>query len=245
MVRDRGRRRVRLDLGHGPPLPDPRRRRPQEPMLEGWTTLGFIAAHTQRARLGLLVGGVQYRHPACGSRRRPRSTCCPAAVPGSGSGRRGTTRSRSPRVPSRRSASGSRCSRRRSRSPTRCSRASTAPRRRSRAATSGATRLLNSPQSLSRPRVPIMVGGGGERKTLRLVAQYADACNVFGGPEAIPRKYRILEAHCAAVGRAFDEIERTTLQSAGGQSAMAATERSRRHRSWTTSASSATRARST
>ena len=47
-----------------------------------------------------------------------------------------------------------------------------------------ATRLLNSPQSISRPRVPIMIGGGGEQKTLRLVAQYADAGNVFGGPEA-------------------------------------------------------------
>ena len=83
-----------------------------------------------------------------------------------------------------------------------------------------ATRLLNSPQSLSRPRVPIMVGGGGEKKTLRLVAQYADACNVFGTPEAIARKYAILAQHCAAIGRDPDEIERSTLQdiriSAGG-----------------------------
>jgi alkanesulfonate monooxygenase SsuD/methylene tetrahydromethanopterin reductase-like flavin-dependent oxidoreductase (luciferase family) len=45
------------------------------------------------------------------------------------------------------------------------------------------------------------------------VARYADAANVFGAPEAIARKYRILEEHCAAVGRDFDEIERTTLQS--------------------------------
>ena len=75
-----------------------------------------------------------------------------------------------------------------------------------------ATRLLNSPQSLSRPRVPIMIGGGGEKKTLRLVAQYADACNVFGSPEAIARKYAILAEHCAAVGRDPDEIERSTLQ---------------------------------
>jgi alkanesulfonate monooxygenase len=57
-----------------------------------------------------------------------------------------------------------------------------------------------------------MVGGGGERKTLRLVAQYADACNVFGRPEAIARKFRILDAHCADVGRDPDEIERSTLQ---------------------------------
>jgi alkanesulfonate monooxygenase len=57
-----------------------------------------------------------------------------------------------------------------------------------------------------------MVGGGGEKKTLRLVAQYADACNVFGGPEGIARKYAILAEHCAAVGRDPDEIEHSTLQ---------------------------------
>ena len=57
-----------------------------------------------------------------------------------------------------------------------------------------------------------MVGGGGERKTLRLVAQYADACNVFGRPEAIARKFAILDAHCAAIGRDPHEIERSTLQ---------------------------------
>jgi alkanesulfonate monooxygenase SsuD/methylene tetrahydromethanopterin reductase-like flavin-dependent oxidoreductase (luciferase family) len=75
-----------------------------------------------------------------------------------------------------------------------------------------AEHLLNSPQSLSRPRVPIMIGGGGEKKTLRLVAQYADATNVFGSPEGIARKYAILAEHCAAVGRDFDQIERSTLQ---------------------------------
>jgi alkanesulfonate monooxygenase SsuD/methylene tetrahydromethanopterin reductase-like flavin-dependent oxidoreductase (luciferase family) len=58
-----------------------------------------------------------------------------------------------------------------------------------------------------------MIGGGGERRTLRLVAQYADACNVFGTPETIARKFAILDEHCAAVGRDPAEIERTTLQS--------------------------------
>jgi len=60
--------------------------------------------------------------------------------------------------------------------------------------------------------VPIMIGGGGEKKTLRLVAQYADATNVFGGPEAIAHKYEVIREHCAAVGRDPDEIERSTLQ---------------------------------
>ena len=57
-----------------------------------------------------------------------------------------------------------------------------------------------------------MIGGGGERKTLRLVAQYADACNVFGGPETIHHKYEVLREHCEAIGRDPDEIERSTLQ---------------------------------
>ncbi len=75
-----------------------------------------------------------------------------------------------------------------------------------------ATRLLNSPQALSRPRIPIMIGGGGEQKTLRLVAKYADACNVFGGPETIHHKYSVLRRHCEELGRPYEEIERSTLQ---------------------------------
>ncbi len=76
-----------------------------------------------------------------------------------------------------------------------------------------ASRLLNSPQSISRPRVPIMIGGGGERKTLRLVAQYGDACNVFGDAPRIAHKYAVLREHCERLGRPYDEIERSTLQS--------------------------------
>jgi alkanesulfonate monooxygenase SsuD/methylene tetrahydromethanopterin reductase-like flavin-dependent oxidoreductase (luciferase family) len=68
------------------------------------------------------------------------------------------------------------------------------------------------PQSISRPRVPIMIGGGGEKRTLRLVAEYADASNLFGGPEQLVPKYAILAEHCAAVGRDFVEIERSNLQ---------------------------------
>ncbi len=71
-------------------------------------------------------------------------------------------------------------------------------------------RPLNSPQSLTRPHPPILIGGGGEKKTLRMVAQYADACNLFPTPE-IPRKLDILREHCKAVGRNYDEIEKTSL----------------------------------
>ena len=67
-------------------------------------------------------------------------------------------------------------------------------------------RTLNVPQPLHRPRV--LIGGGGERKTLRLVAQYADACNLFVGPE-LARKLDVLRGHCDDVGRPYDEIEKT------------------------------------
>jgi F420-dependent oxidoreductase-like protein len=71
-------------------------------------------------------------------------------------------------------------------------------------------RTLNSPQSLTRPHPPILIGGGGERKTLRLVAQYAQACNLFPGPD-LERKLDVLRAHCDALGRDYDEIEKTVM----------------------------------
>ena len=69
-------------------------------------------------------------------------------------------------------------------------------------------RPLNSPQALSQPHPPIMIGGSGERKTLRLVARYAQACNLFPGPD-LGRKLDVLRAHCETEGRDYDEIEKT------------------------------------
>ena len=71
-------------------------------------------------------------------------------------------------------------------------------------------RPLNSPQNISRPHPPIMIGGSGEKKTLRLVAKYADACNLFPTPEA-PRKLDILKAHCDKQKRDYDSIEKTSM----------------------------------
>jgi F420-dependent oxidoreductase-like protein len=72
---------------------------------------------------------------------------------------------------------------------------------------------LNSPPSLRRPRPRILIGGGGEQKTLRLVARYADACNLFARLPAgeLRRKLEILQEHCAAEGRSYDDIEKTAL----------------------------------
>jgi F420-dependent oxidoreductase-like protein len=69
-------------------------------------------------------------------------------------------------------------------------------------------RTLNVPQPLTKPHPPIMIGGGGEKKTLRFVAKYAQLCNVFDSPD-IERKLSVLREHCEAEGRDYDEIEKT------------------------------------
>ena len=74
-------------------------------------------------------------------------------------------------------------------------------------------RPLNSPQAVQKPHPPILIGGTGERKTLRFVAQYADACNLFArmGDDVLKQKLDVLRGHCEAVGRPYSEIEKTSL----------------------------------
>jgi F420-dependent oxidoreductase-like protein len=72
-------------------------------------------------------------------------------------------------------------------------------------------RTLNVPQALSAPHPPILIGGSGEKKTLRFVAQYADACNLFPGPD-LQHKLDVLRGHCEDVGRDYATIEKTVLQ---------------------------------
>jgi F420-dependent oxidoreductase-like protein len=187
--------------------------RVEEPMLEGWTALGFMAAHSSTARLGLMVGGVHYRYPGLWIKAATTLDVLSGGRGWLGIGAAWNEEESNglgfpfPPLAERFEML---------EETLRIGHELWTGERGSEAPFEGhhyrATRLLNSPQSISRPRVPIMVGGGGERKTLRLVAQYADACNVFGRPEAIARKYRILDEHCAAVGRDPAEIERTTLQ---------------------------------
>jgi F420-dependent oxidoreductase-like protein len=185
----------------------------EEPMLEGWTTLGFMAAHSTRARLGLMVGGVHYRQPGLWIKAATTLDVLSGGRAWLGIGaawNEEESRALGFAFP----PLGERFEQ--LEDTLRMAHGMWSGERGSEAALEGhrwrAARLLNSPQSISRPRVPIMVGGGGEKKTLRLVAQYADACNVFGSPEGIARKYRILDEHCAAVGRDPADIERSTLQ---------------------------------
>ena len=185
----------------------------EEPMLEGWTTLGFMAANSSRARLGLMVGGVHYRYPGLWIKAATTLDVLSGGRAWLGIGAAWNEQeSRGLGFPF--PPLGERFEL--LEDTLRMAHGMWTGERGSEAALDGrhlnAAHLLNSPQSITRPRPPIMIGGGGEKKTLRLVAQYADACNVFGSPEMIARKYGILDEHCAAVGRDPAEIERSTLQ---------------------------------
>jgi F420-dependent oxidoreductase-like protein len=67
------------------------------------------------------------------------------------------------------------------------------------------------PKPIQKPSPPIMVGGSGERQTLKIVAKYADACNLYGSAETVKRKLSILREHCKSVGRDYDSILKTKL----------------------------------
>jgi len=187
---------------------------PEAPMLEGTSALAFMAAHSDRARLGLMVGGIHYRQPGLWIKATTTLDILSAGRAWFGIGAAWNEEESAglgfPMPPLRdRFEMLEEC-------------LQMAHAMWSGGSGSGesfegrhytATRLLNSPQSISRPRVPIMIGGGGEKKTLRLVAQYGDACNVFGDAAKISHKYAVLREHCERLGRPYEEIERSTLQS--------------------------------
>ena len=184
-----------------------------EPMLDGLTTLGFMAAHSSRARLGLMVGGVHYRNPALWAKATTTLDVLSGGRAWLGIGAAWNQQESAglgfpfPTLGVRFELL---------EDTLRFVHDMWTGEHGTEAPFDGihhhATHVLNSPQAISRPHPPILVGGGGERKTLRLVAQYADACNVFGGPTALHHKFRVLAEHCEALGRPFDEIERSTLQ---------------------------------
>ncbi len=184
-----------------------------EPMLEGWTALGFIGAHTKRARIGLMVGGIHYREPGIWLKAATTLDVLTGGRAWLGLGA-GWNAEESYGLGFDFPSLGARFDMLEEtlQIAHQMFQAPLGSQGRHEGKTYRATRLLNSPQSISRPRVPIMIGGGGEGKTLRLVAQYGDACNVgWGNPESIVHKLAVLRGHCEALGRPYEDIERTTL----------------------------------
>ena len=187
--------------------------KPEEPMLEGMTALGFMAAHSKRARLGLMVGGIPYRQAGLWVKAATTLDVLSGGRAWFGIGAAWNEQeSRAWGFPM--PPLGERFEM--LEETLQLAHAAWQGDRGAREPFNGkhyqATDPLNSPQALSRPHPPILIGGGGERRTLKLVAQYADACNVFGtDPEQLRHKYEVLRRHCESVGRDYDDIEKTFL----------------------------------
>src|SRR5438067_6448618 len=181
----------------------------EDPMLEAYTALGFIAGRTERLRLRVLVTGLTYRHPGLLAKTVTTLDVVSGGRAELGIGAAWYEREHRglgapfPPVAERferleeaiqiclqmwSDESGPFNGRHYQLAETLCS-----------------------PMPVSRPRPRILIGGGGERKTLRLVAQHADACNLMGGPDDVAHKIDVLRRHCDTVGRDPNEIEVTAM----------------------------------
>jgi F420-dependent oxidoreductase-like protein len=183
------------------------------PMLEGYTTLGFLAAHTRSVQLQLLVTGVTYRHPGLLAKIITTLDVLSGgrAVLGLGAAwyEREHVAYGVPFPPLKE----------------RFERLDETLRivHQMWSDNDGPfegthhrlAETINSPQPLSTPHPPIMIGGAGEKKTLRMVAKYADATNLFAGPQSGPAQVKakldVLAEHCAREGANFDRIRKTIL----------------------------------
>jgi F420-dependent oxidoreductase-like protein len=179
------------------------------PMLEGYTALGFVAGRTERLRLRLLVTGVTYRHPGLLAKTVTTLDVLSGGRAELGLGAAWYVREHAGLgVPFPSTAE-------------RFERLEEALQicLQMWSDDDGAydgkhyqlAETLCRPEPVSQPRPRILIGGGGERKTLRLVAQYADACNLMGTPDVVAHKIDVLRAHCERLGRDFAEIDVTAM----------------------------------
>ncbi len=181
---------------------------PEREMLEAYTTLAFVAAHTSRTKLMTVVTGVTYRHPGILAKTVTTLDVLSGGRAWLGIGAAWNEQEhRGLGVPF--PPLGERFERLEETLQV-CLRMWSGDESPYEGRHYRLERPLNSPQSLTRPHPPIMIGGGGERKTLRLVARYADACNLFPTPQ-VPHKLEVLRRHCEAEGRDYETIERTGL----------------------------------
>jgi F420-dependent oxidoreductase-like protein len=177
---------------------------PELEMLEAYTTLGFLAAHTSRVQLLTVMTGVIYRHPGILAKTITTLDVLSGGRAWLGIGAAwNEEESRGLGIPFPPVAERFERLEETLRICQQMWRGDESPYR---GKHYQLDRPLNSPQALRRP--PIMVGGGGERKTLRMVAQYADACNLFATPD-VEHKLKVLRGHCERLGRPYEEILKT------------------------------------
>jgi F420-dependent oxidoreductase-like protein len=181
----------------------------EDPMLEGYTALGFVAGGTQRLRLRLLVTGVTYRHPGLLAKAVTTLDVLSSGRAELGIGAAWYEREhRGLGVPFPPTAERFE---RLEEAIEICLQMWSDDNGAYRGRHYQLQETLCSPTPVSAPRPRILIGGSGERKTLRLVAQYADACNIFGGPDQVAHKIDVLRRHCDALGRDPNEIEVTAM----------------------------------
>jgi F420-dependent oxidoreductase-like protein len=179
---------------------------PEREMLEAYTTLGYVAGCTSRAKLLTVVTGTVYRHPGILAKTVTTLDVLSGGRAWLGIGAAwNEEESRGLGIPFPPVAERFERLEETLQICLQMWRGDETPYR---GAHYQLGRPLNSPQALSGPHPPILIGGGGERKTLRLVARYAQACNLFPGPD-LAHKLDVLRAHCDAEGRDYDEITKT------------------------------------
>ncbi len=183
---------------------------PHEPMLEGYTTLGYLASETKRLDLGLLVTGTTYRHPGLLAKIVTTLDVLSGGRAWLGLGAAWYDREHEGLgVPFPPMAERFERMEETLQIAQQMWSDDDGP-------FAGKHYELAETICLPKPirgQVPIMIGGGGERKTLRLVAQYADACNLFAreGVDGIAHKLDVLRGHCDAIGRDYDDIRKTMI----------------------------------
>src|ERR671925_526602 len=188
--------------------------KPEEPMLEGWTTISVLAGITSKIKLGTLVTGVIYRYPSVLAK-------IAATLDVLSKGRLflgiGASYYEEESLAYGITSSGSFPS-----NQERLLRLEEAIQILRKMWTEEPSASFNgkyyqihnaycNPKPIQKPSPPILVGGSGERKTLKIVAKYADACNLFGSPEIVRKKLDVLKEHCKSVGRDYDSILKTKL----------------------------------
>ena len=179
---------------------------PEREMLEAYTTLGYLAASTSRAKLLTLVTGVTYRHPGILAKIITTLDVLSGGRAWLGIGAAwNEEESRGLGIPFPPIAERFERLEETLQICLQMFRGDASP---FHGEHYQLERPLNSPRPLSQPHPPILIGGSGEKKTLRLVARYAQACNLFPGPD-LARKLDVLRGHCEAEGRDYDEIEKT------------------------------------